>query len=506
MCAERVHTVTLRKVARGVVAHAGREVRANLTAVNSPSKLRVFVASPGDASDERAEALNCVERVNSELAKDGESEFELVGWEIVRGTAQRPQEAINELIDSCDYLICVFRRSWGSDPGGTLGFTSGTEEELFTALLGLGREAHPMRDVWLAFVDADGVSTEVTDLKIQIQTRHALMYETVADVGDFREKLEQRLTGWATATRKEPRDIDLLPRSGRDLLGADRLRRKGESLVKLGQFEFGVAKLQEAVAIGGPPERIAYARVLERQGDIAAAREQVDQAIDQLTRASANLNTPSVAEAFACQASLLRREQRDFEAKQRLTQALALLQQDDEYTNRVRCRILDDLGLAHQKLKELDDAKQRFLEALEIRDRTGDPHSIAQSEVNLARNAVARGDLSAGEEYSRAALKRVRSLPSSALLANAYLLRAQVLLRLGDSTSAIEHAQWSAVLNTQLGNNYGAAMAQNVLAQAQAKAGNRDEAEVHAKISIEINAQMGVKAPPSVLRVLAGTR
>ena len=61
------------------------------------------------------------------------------GWERVRGTARRPQEAINELIGESHFLIGLFKASWGSEPGSPRGYASGTEEELFTGLLELGR-------------------------------------------------------------------------------------------------------------------------------------------------------------------------------------------------------------------------------------------------------------------------------------------------------------------------------------------------------------------------------
>ena len=79
--------------------------------------------------------------------------YEVVGWERVRGTARRPQEAINELIGESHFLIALFKGSWGSEPGSPWGYTSGTEEELFTGLLELGRAEQPMRDVWVVFLD-----------------------------------------------------------------------------------------------------------------------------------------------------------------------------------------------------------------------------------------------------------------------------------------------------------------------------------------------------------------
>ncbi len=73
----------------------------------------------------------------------------------MRGTVRRAQEAINELIAESHFMIALFKNAWGSTPGSPWGYTSGTEEELFTGLLELGQAEQPMRD-WSvpAFVDS----------------------------------------------------------------------------------------------------------------------------------------------------------------------------------------------------------------------------------------------------------------------------------------------------------------------------------------------------------------
>lgn len=474
----------------------------SLACVMLPSTLRVFIASPADAADERKIAHDCVTAVSAQLDPARGIRLELVGWEIVRGTAQRPQEAINELIDSCDFMICVLKRSWGSDPGGAPGFTSGTEEELFTALLGLGRRTHRMRDVWLAFIDVDDADPRIHDLKRQIHEKHALLYETISSPVDFWSKLQERLRGWAKGEQKVARSIDLVPQSGRDILGADRLRRKGEQLVDLGQVEQGEKALQQAADLGGPPESIAYARFLARQGRIEQAHAIIRESLDQLFRHSPDLESPSVAETYAYQANLLRREKKYFEAKQRLAQALDLLNKDDEYTRRIRSRILDDLGLAHHGAREYADALTRFEESRAIRLRSGEPRLIAQSSINLARTNLALGRMDRAESESESAVEILRALTPGPLHANALLLRAQVLQRADNFELAAESATMSLALNEQLGNTRGMAIAHNVLAQIQDALGDRNEARRHARACVDINTKMGSRAPIGVLSIL----
>jgi hypothetical protein len=165
--------------------------------------LRIFLASPGDLSEERMVISLCVDQHNRRRAGTDAAKFEVVGWESVRGTARRPQEAINELISECHYMITIFKSSWGSEPGSPWGYSSGTEEELFTGLLELGQADQPMRDVWVAFMRSDRPAPQIKTLRNQMSQRHALMYETLDDSVALEEKLTERLEGMGFHGRRE---------------------------------------------------------------------------------------------------------------------------------------------------------------------------------------------------------------------------------------------------------------------------------------------------------------
>src|SRR5258708_9548864 len=89
--------------------------------------LRIFLASPGDLGDEREVVRACVDEHRARRRGQSNAAYEVVGWERVRGTARRPQEAINELIGESHFLIALFKGLWGSEPGSPWGYTSGTE-------------------------------------------------------------------------------------------------------------------------------------------------------------------------------------------------------------------------------------------------------------------------------------------------------------------------------------------------------------------------------------------
>lgn len=223
---------------------------------------RIFLASPGDLGDERDVIRVCVDEHNARGMGESHVTYEVIGWERVRGTARRPQEAINELIGESHFLIALFKASWGSKPGNPWGYTSGTEEELFSGLLELGLAGQPMRDVRVAFLDHPAPADQIVQLREEMSRRRSIMYESIADIRELKEKLTERLEAWeaAAGSTKVPRHVDLFPSSGKDVLGAASCRLRGEQLVYLGQAEAGRAALKKAAGLGGPVEQLAYAR------------------------------------------------------------------------------------------------------------------------------------------------------------------------------------------------------------------------------------------------------
>jgi tetratricopeptide (TPR) repeat protein len=455
--------------------------------------LRIFLASPGDVGDERQVVRTCVDEHNARRRGESNVTYEVIGWERVRGTARRPQEAINELISESHFLVALFKGSWGSEPGSPWGYTSGTEEELFTGLLELGRADRPMRDVWAAFLNHPSPADQIEMLRKQMSTRHSMMYESIADIRELKEKLTERLEAWeVSAGSKVHRHVDLLPSSGKDVLRAASLRLHGEKLVDLGQAEAGRAALKEAAVLGGPVEQLAYARFLARHGDLDEAHASTQRAIDHFANEASYLYSPPAAEAFAAQAGVLRRQGRDMDAIGRLRQALTLLpDQGDAYAEKVRCRILDDLGLAEQQTGDLASARRNFEAALESRRGSRNGMEICQSLVNLARLEVRAGDLESAAAQADEVLATLRGTPPTALHANAEALAAQVRLRQSRPDEGMSYAERALSLNQQIASRHGEAISLLLLAQCCRAAGRAREAGEYARACLEVNRSMG---------------
>jgi tetratricopeptide (TPR) repeat protein len=454
--------------------------------------LRIFLASPGDLGNEREVVRACVDEHKARRRDESNVTYEVVGWERVRGTARRPQEAINELISESHFLIALFKGSWGSEPGSPWGYTSGTEEELFTGLLELGRAEQPMRDVWAVFLEHSSPAEPIVKLRQQMSRHHSMMYESIADTRDLKDKLTERLGTWETlAASKVPRNVDLLPSSGNDVLRSANLRLRGEKLVDLGQAQAGRSALKEAAVLGGPVEQLAYARFLARHGDLDEAHASTQRAIDYFVNGASDLYSPLAAEAFAAQAGVLRRQGHDVDAIGRLEHALTLLDEHDPYAQQVRCRILDELGLAHQKTGDLASARRNFDAALESRRRYRHDLDVCQSQVNLARLEVSAGDLETATAYADKVLATLRGIPPTALHANAEVLAAQVRLRQGRPDEGVPYAERALSLNQQIASRRGEAISLLLLAQCYHAAGKPREAGNHARACLEVNRSMG---------------
>lgn len=452
--------------------------------------LRIFLASPSDLAIERDRVKATVERYNSLLRNQDNRPFEVVGWERTRGTANRPQEEINQLIGNVDFMVVLFKEAWGSEPGGPLGYTSGTEEELFTGLLALGTKDRPLQDIWVGFVSAHSPSEEVLALKSQIQNQHALLYDIID--GDLDTKLTERLRDWQqTSGQKTTKWIGLVPRSGKDVIGAAQNRANGELLISLGQAEAGIQKLKLATELGGPREHITYARALGRRGQFTEALNTVAVAISQVLNDSIQLNSELAGDVFTTEAELLRKQGSDLEAINRLGVILGGLDGQSQKLQDLRARIYDQRGLANHRVGRLEEAKADFDEAFRLRTESGRNVDIAQSLLNLLRLSVKLEDLDAASTYAESLQDSLRRTTPSDLHANAWTAIAQLRRRQQRPHDGIEVARQALSLNRQTGHKTGIAISLLVLGQCLRDNGEIDEAMTCFKSSLSINQEIG---------------
>jgi hypothetical protein len=91
--------------------------------------VKVFLASPGDLTDERKTAKLVVDEFNALLAEEFGYQVELVGWEDTVSVFGRPQATINRELDRCELFVGLMWKHWGTPPDITGTYSSGFEEE-----------------------------------------------------------------------------------------------------------------------------------------------------------------------------------------------------------------------------------------------------------------------------------------------------------------------------------------------------------------------------------------
>ena len=88
--------------------------------------VRVFLASPGDLQEERTFAKQVVDDLNQVWCAYLGYHVELVGWELTASGIGRPQELINQDLDTCEYFLGLLHKRWGTPPDKVGKYTSFT--------------------------------------------------------------------------------------------------------------------------------------------------------------------------------------------------------------------------------------------------------------------------------------------------------------------------------------------------------------------------------------------
>lgn len=457
--------------------------------MKNETPLRIFLASPGDLSDERLKVKDIVERYNNKFRLDDQYPFELVGWESKRGTAYRPQDEINLLIGNAEFMVVLFKQSWGSNPGGPFGYTSGTEEELFTGLLDLGSRERPLEDIWVGFIETPDPAPEITELKEQIHSRHSLLYDSIH--GDLDTKLTARLEDWQhSAGRKTPRWINLKPQTGKDILGAAKKRNEGEMLIRLGHADAGMKLLKESAETGGPKEQLSYARALGRKGKFNDALVFVRLAIETILNSSIELNSELAGDAFTSEAEILRKQGSDLEAVNRLSAILGEIDDRAPEMIELKARIYDQRGLANQRLDRITQARSDFERSYELRRNHSRPVEVVKSLLNLQRLEVRVEAFDAASQYAELVLKTLHGATPSDVHANAWTAIAQLRLRQNRAKEGVGFARQALALNEQTSHTSGIAVSLMVLGQCLRETGDLETAKSCFSRCIEVNESM----------------
>ncbi|MBI4517639.1 MAG: SUMF1/EgtB/PvdO family nonheme iron enzyme [Deltaproteobacteria bacterium] len=172
------------------------------------TKIRVFIASPGDVTNERAIAESAVLAVSRRMGESQGFVLDAVRWEThALKDGVRPQAAINQHVRDCDIFVGILWSRFGTP---TSVAESGTEEE-FNVAEATRKETGDRPTIWMFFSNArpdpkplrtpDGLEQwkKVTNFRARYEApdrEPAWFVTTYEEVGAFERTLRELLVQW----------------------------------------------------------------------------------------------------------------------------------------------------------------------------------------------------------------------------------------------------------------------------------------------------------------------
>lgn len=164
---------------------------------NSRRFVKVFLASPGDLSDERKIAKAVVDEFNSLWAEQLGYQVELVGWEDTVSRCGRPQALINRELEQCELFVGLMWKRWGTPPDISGTYSSGFEEEFNRSVERRKKEAFPEISLLFKEIASDSLRDpgaqlkRVLDFKEQLIAEKTILFEHFSDSRDFEKKFRR---------------------------------------------------------------------------------------------------------------------------------------------------------------------------------------------------------------------------------------------------------------------------------------------------------------------------
>jgi tetratricopeptide (TPR) repeat protein len=367
------------------------------------SARRVFIASPSGLDDERSRLRETIAVYNELNSFDKGVAFVACGWEPTAGTIDRPQAAINPLLRACDFMVMLIWDRWGSASGGSLGFSSGTEEEFAEAVRALSDADSTLRDILIIFKAVSGNQmrdpgpqlAKVLDFRSALESSREVLFHTVDTMGELVTRFETGLRSWAKPLgAKEPKVLKLqtsapavvqaaaaaaTAMAPRDLLD------HAESLAASGQLTQAEAVFSRAIDSRDPAILLRFARFLRRTGRLDRSYE-IDHDVVDLTVLSREGEAKALgAEALANMGVVRRKQGKLLESRAHLREAVATARAAGLPGRPVLGYAMDNLAWTDLRLGDFEDARRLFSDSLQLRRDAGDKRGEAQSMINLAR-------------------------------------------------------------------------------------------------------------------------
>ncbi|GEM_PF-727604 len=171
---------------------------------DSRKVVKVFLASPGDLTEERKAAKAVVDEFNNQFADVFGYQVELVGWEDTVSVYGRPQATINRELERCELFVGLMWKKWGTPSDTTATYSSGFQEEFETTVLRREKEGRPEISLMFKDIDKEFLRDPGDDLKKVLAFKDKLIAEkkilfvSFADTREFEKKIRSCITKYVT--------------------------------------------------------------------------------------------------------------------------------------------------------------------------------------------------------------------------------------------------------------------------------------------------------------------
>jgi hypothetical protein len=166
-------------------------------------QIRVFLASPGDVSDEREAARIVFENINHTLGDDKQVQFKVVGWDTdsIPAYGSDAQDLINKQIGAMEDYDLFIGIMWNRFGGSTPRAGSGTEEEFNRAVDSFQKSGAP----WIMFYfnqapftpkDTAEVEQKLKVMQFKERVQKGGLTADYNGVTDLRSKLQTHIEKW----------------------------------------------------------------------------------------------------------------------------------------------------------------------------------------------------------------------------------------------------------------------------------------------------------------------
>ncbi len=231
---------------------------------------RVFIASPSDLFDERKTTRQVIDRVNHILAGSRLGwRVELLAWEDTLPGYARPQEIINQELDTCNLFVGLLWKRWGQSTGK---FSSGFEEE-FNRARDRRSAGSGEPEIWLFFknIEEDFLSDPGEQLqrtlsfRQQIQESREVFYKEFVNNDEwermFQDLLLQHILKNAVDFFTQIQILDSQPPTSMKLSDATRLSETGETYEFPHELDQAIKKMSDAIKYNNLMEKTDISRL-----------------------------------------------------------------------------------------------------------------------------------------------------------------------------------------------------------------------------------------------------